>query len=208
MSKSFFMMSGLLATIILTISGCARDKNGSTVAPIASGNGAPVEITPAVSTPDPLNPPPLPEDIRSANRPASAAGDYQILPPPPAPWDKIIPASLPYNQDNTKEIARIRDVVRATLRGGTSLLSLFFPPYAVSAPDHLDIEADSVVADVGAGTGAFELSLLSRKTPWKKLYAVDTNGDSLDLLVFMAKEARLDPSGRLAVVKSKINDVM
>jgi len=46
----------------------------------------------------------------------------------------------------------------------------------------LDIGPDSVIADIGAGTGALPVRLIAEGVPFGKLYAVETDRGSLDIL--------------------------
>ena len=60
--------------------------------------------------------------------------------------------------------------------------------------DGLNLKPDDILADIGAGTGAFELLLLEGGYEFKKVHAIDTDKGPLDFLGWMMETAKLDSS--------------
>lgn len=137
------------------------------------------------------------------------AGDEPVarLPEPHFGWDKMIPASLPADQDNTALIAKIQRVVRDAVAANEPLLPLYFPTYAALAADLLDLKPGDTVADIGSGLGAFEVAVLTKKQPLKRLYSVDVDAQALALQRFVIDHGRLDPHKKVKYVTSTFADV-
>ncbi len=54
--------------------------------------------------------------------------------------------------------------------------------YAFDLPTKIGLQPTDVVADIGCGTGAFEIDVLERNTAFARLYAVDIDPVSIDVL--------------------------
>jgi len=102
---------------------------------------------------------------------------------------------------------RLKVLVSETVRDKEDLISLYSPDHAARVLPHLEIGPEFTIADIGCGTGAFELALLSKKAAFKKLYAVDVCDIALEFVDFTVKEAQLDPAGKVEYVLSKLDDV-
>lgn len=74
--------------------------------------------------------------------------------------------------------------------------------------DALELEAGDVVADVGAGTGAFELFLLEKDYAFEKLWAVDIDAPALELLDWILEASGLEGAARVQSLHSRDDDVM
>ena len=72
--------------------------------------------------------------------------------------------------------------------------------------DGLNLQADDILADIGAGTGAFETLLLEGGYDFQKVYAIDTDKDPLDFLDWMMEAAKLD-SSRVDTVHSNFSSI-
>lgn len=76
------------------------------------------------------------------------------------------------------------------------LRPLFFPDLSgYDLPHRLNLAPTDVVADIGCGTGAFEVGLLESGLPFQHLYAIDIDGASLEILRRLLP--RLPDSGRV-----------
>lgn len=98
-----------------------------------------------------------------------------------------IPRSLSRIKPEQRETAWTREtldpLVDRALAAGTPLRPLFHPDLrGYDLPGRLAIGADDVVADVGCGTGALEVELLERGVAFRRLYAIDVDDASLDVL--------------------------
>jgi len=71
----------------------------------------------------------------------------------------------------------------------------------------LEFSEDKVVADIGCGSGALEVGLLVDKKPFKKLYAVDIDKKSLEILRFIVEKYFPREKGRIEFVHSSPDDV-
>ncbi len=69
------------------------------------------------------------------------------------------------------------------------------------------VSADSVVANIGCGTGGFEIALLENSIAFRRLYAVDIDKPSLEFLDFMLKSSKYPGWEKISTVHSSINDV-
>ena len=100
--------------------------------------------------------------------------------------------------------------ILAKALGRHKKISSLFQSHSVSPQmiDSLNLKADSVVADIGCGTGAFEVLLLERQTPFKKLYAVDINESGLSLLRDILKASNLPGRERMELIHSTVEDTM
>lgn len=125
-----------------------------------------------------------------------------------APERKLLPASCTDGACEAEADAVNRALVAKHLRQGKPLSSLFqahsISPAMIAA---LNLKSTDVVADIGCGTGAFEVLLLERGTPFHKLYAVDIDGAALEFLAFLLDEAKLPGRERLELVRSTVEDV-
>ena len=83
-------------------------------------------------------------------------------------------------------------------------LSTFTPRLDLS---ELNIRPDSALADLGCGTGGFELRLLEEHVPFGRAYAIDVDKPSLDFLSFAL--SRIDYAGKenIVPVVSAFDDV-
>ncbi|MEC8277289.1 MAG: class I SAM-dependent methyltransferase [Myxococcota bacterium] len=72
--------------------------------------------------------------------------------------------------------------------------------------DKLNLQPEDILADIGAGTGAFELLLLEGGYRFQKVYAIDTDKGPLAFLDWMMKTAKLD-SNHVELVHSSQENI-
>jgi SAM-dependent methyltransferase len=82
-----------------------------------------------------------------------------------------------------------------------------YQSFIVCALDALTFRSNDVIADIGAGTGIFEIGLLERGVPFKEAYAVDPDALSLDLLTYLLKKGAYRDAAKVKVVPSSFDDV-
>lgn len=70
-----------------------------------------------------------------------------------------------------------------------------------------DLQPDSVIADIGAGTGALPVRLLAEGVPFAKLYAVELDQASLDILGAALEASELPAAADVELVRSRRDDV-
>jgi len=118
-----------------------------------------------------------------------------------------VPASCTDGACDGEAARTNRELVTEFARRGVPLSSLYqahsASPRMIEA---LGLRAQDVVADIGCGTGAFEVLLLERGTPFQKLYAVDIDKQALDFLAFVLEEGKLPGRERLETVLSTVDD--
>lgn len=73
--------------------------------------------------------------------------------------------------------------------------------------DQIEIHEGDVIADIGCGTGQLSIGWLERRVPLKKLYAVDINKQSLELLQYTIDKARLPGRERVETVVAGLDDL-
>jgi len=95
------------------------------------------------------------------------------------------------------------EIMRDARRNGRPAYSTIFAPVTMVDPvELLGIGPDSVVADVGCGTGPFVLKMLEEGIPFRKLYAVEIDKASLDFLGSALKRLDIEGSERVELVMS------
>ncbi len=106
-----------------------------------------------------------------------------------------------------EEQRRYRAQVLRSIKEGRKLA----PQFRSTAPEFdlatLGLTANSVIADIGCGTGAFEFTMLERRHPFGKLYAVDIDDRALDFLDFALDASHLPGRQRITTVQSSWDDV-
>jgi SAM-dependent methyltransferase len=128
-------------------------------------------------------------------------------------WDPargIIPSSI-YNahpEFSTEQMALVKQMVREHAAAGRDPRALFRgDSIGLDFAEHAPLKAGDVVADIGAGTGGLEVSLLAQKTPFAKLYAVDIDAAALDVLRFVLEETKLPGREKVVAVNNTLSDL-
>ena len=100
-----------------------------------------------------------------------------------------------------------RALVLKHLREPSRIAPLFRSSAREIDLSELGISSSSVIADIGCGTGAFEVALLERRQPFARLYAVDIDERVLKFVGFTLAESRYEGRERVTMVHSKMDDV-
>jgi len=135
--------------------------------------------------------------------------------PPPAAGS--IPAATAFvpevpssftEMPTAEDVERFRSAVRNALTENRPLHSLF---RRVSASPEMSaalaLKPTDVVADIGCGTGGFQMYMLEKSVPFAKMYAVDIDLAAIDFLRFMLKESELPGNEKIVPVHSTMADV-
>jgi SAM-dependent methyltransferase len=112
-----------------------------------------------------------------------------------------------HDSHQAQSAANVKGKIRAGLAKGFPVKRLYDESSTgVDPVGHLHIQPDFVIADIGCGTGGFVATLLSSELPFRKLYAVDIDRPSLDVLEFVLAEAGLPGTDKVEVVHSPRDD--
>ncbi len=90
-------------------------------------------------------------------------------------------------------------ILAAYREGASRAVTLDLAPFG--------LQAHSVIADIGAGTGALPVRLLAEGVPFGKLYAVETDRRSLDVLEAALEATGLAEAQQVELVHSAPDDV-
>jgi len=136
-----------------------------------------------------------------------SAPSFVTAPPPPPPdnSDRPIPGSMILLENaDEKKIAEVQEKIRAMIREGKPLAANF--PKMAAMAKMAELQPTDTIADVGAGTGLFEMELLENEYPFAKVYAVDVDRPSIDLMKFMLEETKYPGREKIVPVLSTISD--
>jgi hypothetical protein len=169
----------------------------------------------ATPAPGQVNPPGA---VPAINRPATASGAVAgVSGPGPFPAARplegntdgppAIDRSLQPRADGVTPTAdKVRTSIDATLAAGKSLTH--YDPFMRKVVRRLNIGEGDVVADIGPGTGLFEIAALEEKLPFATWYAVEVNQQALDAMTYALKKTALPGYERIKPVHSSMEDVM
>ncbi len=127
---------------------------------------------------------------------------------PQPPQGGHLPSSFTEPSDRMR-VEQTRAAVTKAVEKGTPLHSLF--GYRSRSPvvaDAMELEAADVVADIGAGTGAFELFLLEGEYAFEKVWAVDIDAPALELMDWILEASGMEGVDRVQALHSRDDDVM
>jgi len=105
------------------------------------------------------------------------------------------------------QIQQYKKVFQQAVQAHQQLTPLF--PQTSTADEvakALALQPTDAIADVGAGTGPFEIMLLEKQYPFAKLYAVDIDAAALDFFRFLLDTAKLPGSEKVEPVRSSMTD--
>ncbi|MCB9476194.1 MAG: class I SAM-dependent methyltransferase [Deltaproteobacteria bacterium] len=119
---------------------------------------------------------------------------------------RILPASWKSDYD-PGYLVFMKRVAQLAIQNGEDPRTLYSPNYATRILSLLPIKKDSTIADVGAGTGAFEVALAKSGMPFEKVYAVDINSTGLEIMNFVLSKAGSPTRKRVEAVVSTLEDV-
>jgi predicted RNA methylase len=164
----------------------------------------------------PAPPPPSPDSqtmpkLKSSPQPM-ALNNSQKPPPPPRylsdPLGQMTPPPRSFSNDWPLDAAafdEITEQIRSVFKANRTFSSFF--PDLLEIAEHLAPEPHMVIADIGAGTGMFCLTLLEHGYPIGKLYAVDVVKQGLDLLAFCLAQGNYEGGKRVEIVPATQDNV-
>ncbi len=160
------------------------------------------------------------EPAAPAAAPAQPAPRVQPAPqpqpgthPPPDADHRVnhaphLPSSLVEPSDRARA-EQAKQQVRQALEKGEKLYTIFgLRSRSPIVADALELRASDVVADIGAGTGAFELLLIEEPYPFDTLWAVDIDADALAWFDWALAEAEPPGHERVKTLHSSEQDVL
>jgi SAM-dependent methyltransferase len=132
-------------------------------------------------------------------------------PAPPQPPEQVkryelkgrIPPTLNRNSPEAKYWESFADYQRKFKNhpaNGKPITELYSSSARWVDLEKLKIKEGAVIADIGCGTGAFEMLLLSRNVPFGKIFAVDIDKESLDFLRFTLENSTFQRPDRIVPV--------
>ncbi len=155
---------------------------------------------PDTPQPAPTPPPPGPE-----SHPGSEAH-----PGPEHHVDKApyLPSSLVEPNDRARAEQAKADV-EAAVAAGKPVHTIFgLRSRSPTVAEALELQPTDVVADIGAGTGGFELLLVEGDYPFETLWAVDVDQDALTWFDWALAKAAPDARERVKTLHSSEQDVL
>jgi predicted RNA methylase len=226
-----FAIAGILS---LMFTAC-HAQNGPDRKPDAATNTVPLPLSgPAISPPPPPpgnttenntryslsgsiddpsiltpNPSPLADSVN-----AGATQSSQITSPQldANPTDKMLgpmPNSLQsLSGDIESKIKRFKSAIDDAARNGHTFSSFPSGAQIKVVLDTVSFKASDTLADIGAGTGYFELTLLESRIPFHKLYAVDIDKNALDLLKYALDKFEYPNRNKVEVIQSELSDTL
>ena len=149
------------------------------------------------------SPPAAPPAAPSAHQPAAAAAASPARIVPTANPNSVAPNDRGTAANTADAMQAIRALsgdpqalLEAYRQGASRATTLDLTPFGITPA--------SVIADIGSGTGALPVRLLVEGTPFARLYAVETDASSLDVLG--AALEVLPDSERVERVHSRLDD--
>ena len=129
----------------------------------------------------------------------SASRSFEISP------DLHIPSSFVQLEHHT--IDSMKERILVSIKEKRPLFYNFDPRSRSKViADGLNLQSDDIIADIGAGTGGFELLLLEGGYSFQKVYAIDTDKGPLDFLDWMMQTAKLD-GDKVELIHSKRSNI-
>ncbi|MDP8224085.1 MAG: class I SAM-dependent methyltransferase [Candidatus Lernaella stagnicola] len=110
--------------------------------------------------------------------------------------------------DRQRNMENNRQVLNRWAAEGRDPMNLFKSMSLLPTMADLGLKDGDVIADIGAGTGAFEIRLLRGQVDVAKIYAVDTDALSLEFLRATLDAFTLPGEDRVHLVHSRPEDVM
>jgi predicted RNA methylase len=140
-----------------------------------------------------------PAQVQKPTGPQHATHDPldQMTPPP-----RSLSASNPSDVDG---INAFKERIRSVIKAGRNFSSFY--PILLDIAKHLDPKPADVIADIGAGTGIFCLTLLEHEFTFNKLFAVDIGQLGLDLFAFTLGQKNYKSGQNVELVLSSEKDV-
>ena len=108
--------------------------------------------------------------------------------------------------DPKKKLSALKNAFRNHVKRTDDFLTFYRSSANDLKLETLGIKPDTVIADLGCGTGAFEMVLLDEKIPFTKLYATDIDKPSLDFLRFVLNETKMPGNEKVEIILSEVDD--
>jgi len=106
-------------------------------------------------------------------------------------------------------VEAVKEKIRAAAKKAEDLPRLFRSTVVLQPRTaYLEFNRDAVIADVGCGTGAMEVMLLLSGKPFKMIYALDPEPNSLEILRFLMDTYFPEQKEKIKVVQSQAENVM
>jgi SAM-dependent methyltransferase len=120
----------------------------------------------------------------------------------------FIPPTMKSNPTYETDLEKAKARFAKSIEKYDDILDFYYSDAVRITPASLGIKPDSVIADIGCGTGAFEMMLLVKKTDFAKLYAVDIDKNSLDFLRYCLDKIKMPGREKIITHHSVNDDVM
>jgi len=203
----FIVVFIFVFSTILPSAGCqqptATTTDGQPVAAPGQTPAAPVEVAPqqraaVVEYPSPsdVNLPPVGPGLAQLGR---GEGDNALRP---------VPGSLASTvglEERQKLVVEAKKVIDDMAKKGEKLSGYF--PKMLRTAELMKIQPTDTVADIGAGTGLFAVALLEAKISFAKLFAVEIDYPSLDLMKYFLEGLQLEGRDKVVPIYSTPTDV-
>jgi len=125
------------------------------------------------------------------------------------PEDAILPSSFFDDFPNGEQLEAFRRHVQEKAASGEPLAPSFkHNSRSETMLAALELKPTDVVADVGAGTGPFQVFMLEQDAPFQTMYAVDINGRALEFLLFILNTMNYPDREKVRIVTNRFDDVM
>jgi len=119
-----------------------------------------------------------------------------------------IPRTFYYQTPPPKELKAMKRAIKKSVRNKEKIHPLFgLLPYPKDYLKFIPIKPTDVIADIGSGTGVFEILLLENNIQFKRIYAVDINKPSLDFLRYVLDASDYDGAKKVHLVQSEDDDI-
>lgn len=119
-----------------------------------------------------------------------------------------LPSSLVEPSDRARA-EQAKAQIKKAIEKGEKLHTIFgLRSRSPIVADALELQASDVVADIGAGTGAFELLLLEESYSFDTLWAADIDADALAWFDWALTEAEIPGHQRVKTLHSSEQDVL
>ncbi|MDP8222752.1 MAG: class I SAM-dependent methyltransferase [Candidatus Lernaella stagnicola] len=138
--------------------------------------------------------------------------DSQPPPPPPPPSAMIVPeyrGPMPTSMDafptvSTKDLQKMKKALAKAIKKGTKFAPLH--PEFEALWERVETNADSVVAEIGAGNGLFTLVGLERNAPFHTYYAAESDLHSVSFLNYLFTDLKAQGARTVKAVLSETTD--
>jgi SAM-dependent methyltransferase len=110
--------------------------------------------------------------------------------------------------DQQRNMERNREQLRGWAEQGRDPADVYKSISLLPSLEDFGIAPGDTIADIGAGTGALTIRLLSQGVDFSRLYAVDIDPLSLQFLGLMLESFSLPAENRVVVHRSRVEDVL